>query len=108
MFTETVIRHTRGQFGLEKEYVNTRIAELDSLSLQVAEKLAAKNEAANALSGSIRAAHEGIDALHRRVARILDDTDLDELQVGTKDHTMALLGEILNNIVKQNTIGLPQ
>merc|ERR1711895_400431 len=36
-----------------------------------------------------------------------DDTDLDELQVGTKDHTMALLGDILNNIVKQNTIGLP-
>merc|ERR1712243_549429 len=73
----------------------------------VAEKLAAKDEAANALSGSIRAAHEGIDALHQRVAQLLDDTDLDELQVGTKDHTMALLGDILNNIVKQNTIGLP-
>ena len=76
MFTETVLRHTRGQVGIEKEYVNTRIAELDSLSLHVAEKLAAKDEAANALSGSIRAAHEGIDALHRRVAQILDDTDL--------------------------------
>merc|ERR1711867_280162 len=107
MFTETIIRHTRGQVGIEKEYVNIRIAELDSLSLQVAEKLAAKDEAANALSGSIRAAHEGIDALHRRVAQLLDDTDLDELQVGTKDHTIALLGDILNNIVKQNTISLP-
>merc|ERR1711989_214036 len=53
MFTETVIRHTRGQVGIEKEYVNIRITELDSLSLQVAEKLAAKDEAANALSGSI-------------------------------------------------------
>merc|ERR1712082_435233 len=85
MFTETVIRHVRGQVGIEKEYVTTRIAELESLNQQVAEKLAAKDEAANALSGSIRAALEGIDALHRRVAQILDDTYLDELQVGTKD-----------------------
>merc|ERR1711867_176996 len=52
MFTETVLRHTRGQVRIEKEYVNTRIAELDSLSQQVAEKLAAKDEAANVLSGS--------------------------------------------------------
>ena len=65
MFTETVLRHTRGQVGLEKEYVNNRIAELDSLSQQVAEKLATKDEAANALSDSVRAAHEGIKALHQ-------------------------------------------
>ena len=107
MFTETVIRHTRGQVGIEKEYVNTRIAELDSLSLQVAQKLAAKDEAANELAGSIRAAHAGIDALHRRITQFLDDTDLDELHVGTKEHTMAILGEMLNNIVKQNAIALP-
>merc|ERR1711867_251642 len=107
MFTETVIRHARGQVGIEKEYVTTRIAELESLNQQVAEKLAAKDGAANALSGSIRAAQEGIDALHQRVAQILDGIDLEEVQVGTKDHTMALLGEILNDIVKDNTIGLP-
>merc|ERR1711873_263680 len=101
------LRHTGGQVGIEKEYVNNRIAELDSLSLQVAEKLAAKDEAANELSGSIRATHAGIDALHQRVAQLLDDTDLDELQVGTKGHTMALLEDILNNLVEQNTIGLP-
>merc|ERR1712082_218940 len=93
MFTETVIRHVRGQVGIEKEYVTTKIAELESLNQQVAEKLTAKDEAANALSGSIRAAQEGIDALHRRVAQILDGIDLEELQVGTKDHTMALLGD---------------
>merc|ERR1712082_449454 len=93
MFTETVIRHVRGQLGIEKEYVTTRIAELESLNQQVAEKLAAKDGAANALSGSIRAAQEGIDALHQRVAQILDGIDLEELQVGTKDHTMALLGD---------------
>merc|ERR1711867_305396 len=98
MFTETVIRHARGQVGIEKEYVTTRIAELESLSQQVAEKLAAKDEAA----------HEGIDALYRRVAQILDGTDLEELQIGTKDHTMALLGDILNDIVKNNSIGLPK
>merc|ERR1712101_19447 len=45
--------------------------------------------------------------LHRRVAQILDNTDLDELQIGTKDHTMALLGDMLNNMIEQNTIGLP-
>merc|ERR1711989_313404 len=53
MFTETIIRHTRSQVGIETWNVNIRIAELDSLSLQVAEKLAAKNEAANTLSGSV-------------------------------------------------------
>merc|ERR1711895_416377 len=95
VFTETIIRHTRGQVGIETWNVNIRIAELDSLSLQVAEKLAAKDEAANALSGSVRAAHEGIKALHQRVAQLLDGTDLDELQVGTKGHTMALLEDIL-------------
>merc|ERR1711867_357202 len=64
LFTETIIRHTRGQVGIETWNVNIRIAELDSLSLQVAEKLAAKDEAATALAGSVRAAHEGINALH--------------------------------------------
>merc|ERR1712041_21008 len=108
MFTETVIRHVRGQVGIEKEYVTTRIAELESLGQQVAEKLDANEAAATVLAGSVRAAHEGIDALHRRVAQILNGTDLEELQVGTKDHTMALLGEMLNDIVKQNTIGLPK
>merc|ERR1711895_72150 len=107
MFTETVLRHTRGQVGLEKEYVNNRIAELNSLSLQVTQKLAEKDEAANELAGSIRAAHAGIDALHRRTTQFLDGTDLDELHVGTKEHTMALLGEMLNNIVKQNAVALP-
>merc|ERR1711867_380539 len=107
MFTETVLRHTRGQVGLEKECVNNRIAELDSLSQQVAEKLATKDEAANALSDSIRAAHECIKALHQRVAQLIDGTDLEELQVGTQGHTMDLLGDILNILVEQNTIGLP-
>merc|ERR1712082_216038 len=107
MFTETVIRHVRGQLGIEKEYVTTRIAELESLNQQVAEKLATKDGAANALSDSIKAAQEGIDALHERVTQILVGIALVDLEVGTADHTMALLGEILNNIVKDNTIGLP-
>ena len=107
LFTHTVLRHTRGQVGLEKEYVNNRIAELDSLSLQVAQKLAAKDEAANELASSIRAAHTGIDALHKRVTQFLDDIDDDELHVGTTEHTMTMLGEILNDIVKRNAIALP-
>ena len=37
MFTETVIRHARGQVRIEKEYITTRIAELESLGQQVAE-----------------------------------------------------------------------
>merc|ERR1712082_278875 len=107
LFTETVLRHTRGQVGLEKEEVGKRITELDNLSQQVAHKLAAKDEAANELASSIRAAHTGIDALHKRVTQFLDDIDDDELHVGTKEHTMTMLGEILNNIVKQNAIALP-
>merc|ERR1712208_282071 len=70
MFTETVIRHVRGQIGLEKEYVSDRIAELESLGQQVAEKLDAKVEGANILASSVRAAHDGIDALHTRVAQL--------------------------------------
>ena len=107
MFTQIVTRHTRGQVGLEKEYVNNRIAELNSLSLQVTQKLAAKDEAANELASSIRAAHRGIDVLHRQITHVLDGTDIEELQVGTKEHTMAVLGEMLNNIVKQNAVALP-
>ena len=107
LFTETVLRHTRGQVGLEKENVGNRITELDNLSQQVAHKLAARDEAVNELSSSIRAAHTGIDALHKRVTQFLDDIDDDELHVGTKEHTMTMLGEILNDIVKRNAIALP-
>merc|ERR1712115_463794 len=82
MFTKTVIRHVRGQLGIEKEYVTTRIAELESLNQQVAEKLAAKYAAATALSDSIKAAQAEIDALHERVAQILDGIDLENVQVG--------------------------
>merc|ERR1711867_49162 len=107
MFTKIAIQHVRGQLGLQKENATTRIAELESLNQQVAETLARKDGAANALSDSIKAAQEGIDALHERVTQILVGIALVDLEVGTADHTMALLGEILNNIVKDNTIGLP-
>merc|ERR1711867_31884 len=107
MFTQIVTRHTRGQVGLEKEYVNNRITELNSLSLQVTQKLAEKDEATHELASSIAAAHRGIDVLHRQVTHALDGADIDELQVGTKEHTMAVLGEVLNNIVKQNAVTLP-
>merc|ERR1712115_128815 len=107
LFTETVLRHTRGQVGLEKENVGNRITELDNLSQQVAHKLAARDDAVNELSSSIRAAHAGIDALHKRVTQFLDDIDDDELHVGTTEHTMTMLGEILNDIVKRNAIALP-
>ena len=107
LFTETVLRHTRGQVGLEKEDVGKRITELDNLSQQVAHKLAARDDAVNELSSSIRAAHAGIDALHKRVTQFLDNIDDDELHVGTTEHTMTMLGEILNDIVKRNAIALP-
>ena len=107
MFTKTVIRHVRGQIGLQKENVTTRINELESLNQQVAETLAMKDGAANSLTDSIKAAQEGIDALHERVTQILVGIALVDLEVGTAYHTIALLGEILNNIVKDNTIGLP-
>lgn len=41
------------------------------------------------------------------MTQILDGIALVNLEVGTPDHTMALLGEMLNNIVDNNTIGLP-
>merc|ERR1712115_396133 len=107
MFTQIVTRHTRGQVGLEKEYVNNRITELNSLSLQVTQKLAEKDEATHELASSITAAHRGIDILHRQITHALDGADIDELQVSTKEHTMAVLGEVLNNIVKQNAVTLP-
>merc|ERR1712120_53314 len=107
MFTKTVIRHVRGQLGVQKENATTRINELESQNQQVAETLAIRDGAANVLSDSIKAAQEGIDALHERVSQILDGIALVDLVVGTADHTMALLGELLNNIVENNTIGLP-
>merc|ERR1712240_379570 len=72
MFTKTVIRHVRGELGIQKENVATRINELESQDQQVAETLAIRDGAANALSNSIKAAQEGIDALHERVSHRLD------------------------------------
>merc|ERR1712115_473135 len=107
IFTQIVTRHTRGQVGLEKEYVKNRITELNRLSLQVTQKLAEKDEATCELASSITAAHTGIDVLHRQITQALEDVDIEELQVGTKEHTMATLGEVLNDIVKQNAVTLP-
>merc|ERR1712082_43826 len=106
IFTKTVIRHVRGELGIQKENVTTRINELESQDQQVAETLAIRDGAANALSNSIKAAQEGIDALHERVSHRLDGVVLVDLVVGTADHTMSLLGELLNNIVDNGTIGL--
>ena len=108
MFTKTVIRHVRGELGIQKENVTTRINELESQDQQVAETLAIREGAANALSNSIKAAQDGIDALHERVTHRLDGVVLVDLVVGTADHTMSLLGELLNNIVDNGTIGLPE
>merc|ERR1712101_2293 len=102
IFTQIVTRHTRGQIGLEKEYVKNRITELNRLSLQVTQKLAEKDEATCELASSITAAHTGIDVLHRQITQVLEDVDIEELQVGTKENKKAKQGEVLNDIVKQN------
>merc|ERR1712082_289813 len=108
MFTKTVIRHVRGELGIQKENVITRIKDLEGLDQHVAQTLAIREETANAWANSIKEAQNGIDALHERVSHRLDGLVSVDLVVGTPDHTMTFLGELLNNIVDNGTVGLPE
>ena len=108
MFTKTVIRHVRGELGVDKENIITRIKELERLDQHVVNKLNIREEAANAWANSIKEAQDGIDTLHERVSHRLDGLVLVDLVVGTPDHTMTLLGELLNNIVSNGSVELPE
>merc|ERR1712082_79769 len=90
MFTKTVIRHVRGELGVDKENVITRIKDLERLDQYVVNKLNIREDKANARVNSIKEAQDGIDRLHERVSHRLEGSVSINLVVGTPENTMTL------------------
>ena len=107
MFTKTVIRHVRGELGVNKENTITRIEQLESLDKQVVNKWNIREDKANVKADRIKEAQEGIDRLHELVSNRLDGTFSINLVVGSPDNTMTLLGNLLNDIVDSGNLDLP-
>ena len=72
MFTKTVIRHVRGELGVDKENVITRIKDLERLDQHMVNKLNIREDTANAWANSIKEAQDGIDTLHEHVSHRLE------------------------------------
>ena len=108
MFTRIVIRRVRSELAQSKEDANTKLEYLTNLDEQALDKWYTQQERSTERNKRVTGAQDGVLDLLNSVIEKLNEVEEENAEVGSPEHTLALIRDFLTKVVEEQRVQLPK